>query len=74
MQLKTGVYALTAKSNDLVSNWEHMVMASLAWRLKAWRALLARATGVDEDRHEEEKRKLLRMELETNTEEFIEMK
>ena len=26
--------------NDLVSNWAYMVMASLAWSLKGWGALV----------------------------------
>ena len=39
-QLKGGVRALTAPVDDLVSNWAYMVMASLAWSLKAWSALL----------------------------------
>ena len=39
-QLKGGVHALTTPVDDLVSNWAYMVMASLAWSLKAWTALL----------------------------------
>ena len=35
-QLKGGVHALTAPVDDLISNWAYMVMASLAWSLKAW--------------------------------------
>ena len=35
-QLKGGVQALTAPVDGLVSNWAYMVMASLAWSLKAW--------------------------------------
>ena len=35
-QLKGGVHALTTPVDDLVSNWAYMVMASLAWSLKAW--------------------------------------
>jgi hypothetical protein len=35
-QLKNGVYALRTPVNDLVSNWAYMVIASLAWTLKAW--------------------------------------
>ena len=35
-QLKNGVHALTAPVDNLVSNWAYMVMASLAWSLKAW--------------------------------------
>ena len=38
-QLKGGVHALTTPVDDLVSNWAYMVMASLAWSLKAWSAL-----------------------------------
>jgi len=41
--------------DDLVSNWAYMVMASLAWTLKAWFALVVR----DGERREE----LLRMEF-----------
>ena len=37
-QLKGGVHALTTPVDDLVSNWAYMVMASLAWSLKAWSA------------------------------------
>ena len=39
-QLKGGVHALTTPVSDLVSNWAYMVMASLAWSLKAWSALM----------------------------------
>ena len=39
-QLKGGVHALTTPVDNLVSNWAYMVMASLAWSLKAWAALL----------------------------------
>ena len=39
-QLKNGVKALQAPSNTLESNWAYMVIASLAWDLKAWYGLL----------------------------------
>jgi len=39
-QLKGGVRALAAPVDSLESNWAYMVMASLAWTLKAWLALL----------------------------------
>jgi hypothetical protein len=39
-QLKNGVRALRAPVNTLESNWAYMVIASLAWSLKAWLALL----------------------------------
>jgi len=41
-QLKHGVNALRMPVDSLVSNWSYMVMASLAWTLKAWFALLVR--------------------------------
>ena len=47
-QLKGGVKALAMPVDDLVSNWAYMVMASLAWSLKAWSGLGAagaRAVG-----------------------------
>lgn len=38
-QLKNGVNALRVPAYDLLSNWAYMVIASLAWTLKAWFAL-----------------------------------
>jgi hypothetical protein len=53
-QLKNGVRALRAPSNTLASNGAYMVIAALAWSLKAWLALLQpRAT---------DRQALLRME------------
>jgi hypothetical protein len=72
-QLKTGVHALKAPVDDLESNWAYMVMASLAWSLKAWSALLAPATGPDAESHKAEKRTLLRMEFATFRAAFIDM-
>jgi hypothetical protein len=40
-QLKNGVNAMRMPVNDLVSNGAYMVMAALAWNLKAWYGLLA---------------------------------
>jgi hypothetical protein len=54
-QLKNGLNALRMPVGDLVSNWAYLVMAALAWTLKAWFALQARHR---DDRHE-----LLRMEF-----------
>jgi hypothetical protein len=39
-QLKGQVRALHAPVNALVANWAYMVMAALAWSIKAWCALL----------------------------------
>jgi hypothetical protein len=64
-QHKNGVYALTAPLDNLLSNWAYMVIASLAWSLKAWAALLVPVHGRWKERHEQEKRKLLRMDFAT---------
>jgi hypothetical protein len=39
-QLKNGVNAMRMPVDNLLSNWAYMVMASLAWNLKAWFGLL----------------------------------
>jgi len=62
-QLKSGVAALEMPVGDLVSNWAYMVMASLAWTLKAWLALLLPARGRWADRHQLERDHVLRMEF-----------
>lgn len=53
-QLKNGVRALRAPSNTLASNGAYMVIAALAWSLKAWLALLQPRTA--------DRQALLRME------------
>jgi hypothetical protein len=64
-QHKNGVRSLTAPLDNLMSNWAYMVMAALAWSLKAWAALLLPAGGRWKKKHEEERRKLLRMDFAT---------
>ncbi len=49
--------------DNLVSNWAYMVMASLAWNLKAWYALLLPTKGRWHKKHKSQKRKVLRMEF-----------
>ena len=49
--------------DNLVSNWAYMVMASLAWNLKAWYALLLPVSNRWKDKHERQKQKILRMEF-----------
>lgn len=41
-QLKNGVNAMRMPVDNLMSNWAYMVMAALAWNLKAWFALMMR--------------------------------
>jgi hypothetical protein len=64
-QLKGGVKALSMPVDNLVSNGAYMVMASLAWSLKAWAALLLPEEGRWGAKHRAEKRSLLRMEFST---------
>jgi hypothetical protein len=72
-QLKSGVHALTTPVDDLVSNWAYMVMASLAWSLKAWSALLVPVAPRHRSEHQAERRTLLRMEFATYREAFLRM-
>jgi len=64
-QLKGGVKALAMPAGDLASNWAYMVMASLAWSLKAWSALVLPEGGRWAGKYRAEKRSLLRMEFST---------
>ena len=64
-QLKSDVRSLSAPVDNLLSNWAYMVMASLAWSLKAWSALLLPEKGRWQRKHQEEKSKLLRMDFST---------
>jgi hypothetical protein len=56
-QLKNGVNAMRMPVDNLLSNWAYMVMASLAWSLKAWLALLMPKS--------ERQQEVLRMEFRT---------
>ena len=63
-QLKNGVKALRMPVDNLVSNWAYMVMASLAWTLKAWWGLsLPVMPGRWKERHEGQKQAVLKMEF-----------
>ena len=63
--LKSDMHALSAPVDTLVSNWAYMVMASLAWSLKAWLALSLPHDGRDAEARCDEKQSLLRMEFTT---------
>jgi hypothetical protein len=62
-QLKNGVGSMRNPLDNLHSNWAYMVMASLAWTLKAWCALLLPATRRWHKPHQEQKQSLLKMEF-----------
>jgi len=64
-QLKNGARAMEMPVGDLVGNWAYMVMASLAWTLKAWLALVLPEAGRWKERHRVQKQSLLRMEFKT---------
>jgi hypothetical protein len=57
--------ALHAPVDNLLSNEAYMLMTSLAWNLKAWLALRLPVTPCHREKHEAEKRTLLRMEFRT---------
>jgi hypothetical protein len=62
-QLKNGARAMEMPVGDLVSNWAYMVMASLAWTLKAWLALCLPEEGRWRQKHRAQKQSLLSMEF-----------
>ena len=59
--------ALTAPLNDLTSNWAYMVIASLAWNLKVWSALMIKPSGTAKQKEEQAaiKSKLIGMDFTT---------
>ena len=64
-QLKSGVNALRMPSDGLVSNWAYMVIAALAWNLKAWYGLVSVVPAVRRD--------ILRMEFKRFLAHFIQI-
>jgi hypothetical protein len=64
-QLKGGVNALRMPSDGLVSNWAYMVIASLAWNLKAWYGMVTLAPAARRD--------ILRMEFKRFLVSFIQI-
>lgn len=70
-QLKGGVHALKTPLDNLTSNWAYMVMASLAWNLKAWFGLVLPEKGRWAKKHDAEKRAVLKMEFKSFVHAFI---
>jgi len=70
-QLRNGVRALNMPLDGLVSNWAYMVMASLAWSLKAWWALLLPERGRWKEKYRREKQQVLTMEFKRFVNAFI---
>ena len=63
--LKSGVRALHAPVNTLNANWAYITMASLAWTLKAWCALMLPVSPRWKAQHEQQRSRLLTMEFRT---------
>jgi hypothetical protein len=63
--LKSGVHALRAPVNTLVANGAYMLMASLAWTLKAWFGLLLPSQRQASAEHVDDRQRILRMEFRT---------
>jgi hypothetical protein len=61
--LKNGARAIQMPVGDRVSNGAYLVMASLAWTLKAWLALRLPEAGRGQERRRAEKQTVLRMEF-----------
>jgi hypothetical protein len=72
-QLKNGVKALRMPVDNLVSNWAYMVMASLAWTLKAWFALSLIQKGRWKHKYKAEKQMVLKMEFKKFRAAFIQL-
>ena len=64
-QLKSGVNALRMPSDSLVSNWAYMIIAALAWNLKAWYGLVTLVPAARRD--------ILRMEFKRFLVNFIQI-
>lgn len=64
-QLKNGVRALRAPLNTLEANWAYMVIASLAWTIKAWCALLLPVASRSRERDRAEQLRLLHVDFRT---------
>ncbi len=70
-QLQHGVGATRMPVDTLLSNWAYMVMAALAWTLKAWFALRLPTAGRWAARYAAEKTAVLRMEFKAFLHAFI---
>ena len=70
-QLKNGVHAFQAPLNTLNANWAYMVIASLAWSLKAWLALRTPVHPRWRQKHTADRERVLRMEFRSFVQRFI---
>lgn len=72
-ELKSGVNALRMPLGDLVSNWAYSVIATLAWNLSRWLALVLPVRGRWRSRHDGEKADVLKMRFRTFVQRFMQV-
>lgn len=70
-QLKNQVRALHAPLNTLDANWAYMVIASIAWSLKAWFAMLTPVAPRWREKHESDRERVLRMDFRSFVQRFV---
>ncbi len=70
-QLKSGARSLCCPLDNLHSNWAYMVIATLAWNLSKWFALLLPERGRWREKHASEKATVLRMNFSTFVSAFM---
>lgn len=70
-QLKNQLRALHAPLNTLEANWAYMVIASIAWSLKAWFAMLVPVSPRWRDKHEADRERVLRMDFRSFVQRFV---
>jgi hypothetical protein len=70
-QLKNQVRALHAPLNTLFANWAYMVIASIAWSLKAWFAMLIPVSPRWREKHETDRERVLRMDFRSFVQRFV---
>ena len=63
--------ALHAPVDNLESNWAFMVMTALSWSLKAWIGLSIPVAGRWREKHQSERRRVIRMEFKCFIEQFV---
>jgi len=70
-QQKSDVQSLRAPLDNLISNWAYMLIATLAWNLAKWMALLLPEVGRWKDKYAEEKQAVLAMNFGTFVRAFM---
>jgi len=63
--------ALHAPVDNLESNWAFMVMTALSWSLKSWIGLSIPVSGRWNEKHQQERRRVIRMEFKRFIEQFV---